>query len=92
MAWARPAAAQPVVVISAGLTDESEPGIYRWSSRAADKLQEGVTPIVQTRDRGLGYSAEQWAEVGPIRFARVPCVIPCPRGHKNDVDTAGTPF
>lgn len=86
IAWERPTAAQRVVAIPAGLTDDGTPGIYRWSVRATDKLGEGVEPIVQTRDRAPGYSADHWARVGPVRFARVPCVIPCPRDHKNDVD------
>jgi hypothetical protein len=85
--WDR-ASKQPVLAIPSGLTDAGSPGVYRWSTRASDKLQEGVAPILQHRNRAPGYTAEQWAAIGPVRFARLPCVIPCPAGHANEVTTA----
>jgi hypothetical protein len=87
IAWDRQSK-QPVVAIPSGLTDDGTPGVYRRTGHSREKVEAGRMHDVRRDDRPPGWSASHWRDAGPVRFARVPCVIPCPRGHLNDVTTA----
>lgn len=75
-----------LVVVLPGLTDEGTPGEYRWSRHAQERAEGGRTPEYD-RSATYVYSRAQWQTVGPLRFARVPCSIPCRRGHLNRIGT-----
>jgi len=88
IAWDYPAKQPDVIAIPSGLTAEGTPGRYRWSGYSLDKQADKGSPHARRDWRPPDYTAEKWREIGPIRFARVPCVIPCPSRHENDVDSA----
>ena len=70
-----------LIVLPIGMVKDA-PGRYRWSNRAASRRTEAHR---EGWDRAL-YDQATWDRVGPLKFARTPCSLPCPDGHINDVD------
>lgn len=92
VAWVAEGRAQPgLVVIPDGLVKDG-PGVYRWSQRATPRSGAKRVRPVNRAGHAPGYDTDSWNQVGPIRFARTPCTIPCPQMHKNDVDISEPPF
>lgn len=74
-----------VVVLPVGVY-KADDGTYRWSSRADPQRRDGRKAEAHRAGKPPVYSTAEWDRVGPVTFARPPVTIPCPNGHKNDVD------